>query len=300
MRSTVVTIIMMGYSVGTASAGPLTNLIAPTHGWQGVYLVGGIGTLVCAVLLLIYLPESARFLVTRGLRPDKVAATLNRIDPALGVTPADTFTLGDEGVTKTNFHVRQLFKGDLAKITPLLWAGYIASSLAVYFWSSWGPLVLESLDFPRKTSALVSSLSGILGAVGGLLLMRFTDRLGPRAVAFYPALAAPVLLIMGMGFVSHDWFLVVQVIAALLVSGGHFGIHSIAGIFPSAIRASGTGWATSIAKIGGVLGPLLGGYILASGMPVVRSYALLAVCPVVLCVCALAIAGVVGRRPARL
>jgi AAHS family 4-hydroxybenzoate transporter-like MFS transporter len=298
MRSTVVTIIMMGYSVGTASAGPLTNMIAPIYGWEGVFVVGGVGTLVCAALLLAFLPESARFLVTRGLRPDKVARTLNRIDPAIGATPADQYLLGDEAKAKAKFHVSQLFKGDLARITPLLWIGYIASSLAIYFWSSWGPLVLESLDFPRKTAALVSSLSGVLGAVGGLLLMRFTDRLGPRAVAFYPAFAAPVLLIMGMGFVSHDWFLVVQVISALLVSGSHFGVHSIAGIFyPSAIRASGTGWATSVAKIGGVLGPLIGGVILASGMPVIRSYALLAICPVIVCVSALAIGAVVSRRP---
>jgi AAHS family 4-hydroxybenzoate transporter-like MFS transporter len=90
----------------------------------------------------------------------------------------------------------------------------------------------------------------------------------------------------------------VQVISALLVSGSHFGVHSIAGIFyPSAIRASGTGWATSVAKIGGVLGPLIGGVILASGMPVIRSYALLAICPVIVCVSALAIGAVVSRRP---
>lgn len=297
MRSTVVTIIMMGYSVGTASAGPLTNLIAPLHGWQGVFVFGGVGTIVSATLLLLFLPESARFLVAKGLRPDRVASILNRVDPALGVTPADAFTLGDERIAKGGFHLRQLFHGDLVRITPLLWGGYIASSLAVYFMSSWGPLVLESLEFPRRTAALVTSLSGILGAVGGLLLMRFTDRYGPRAVAFYPALGVPILLIMGLGLVAHDWFLVVQVIMALLISGGHFGIHSIAGIFyPSAIRASGTGWATSIAKIGGVLGPLVGGYVLASDMPVIRSYAMLAICPAILCVCALAIGAVVRRR----
>jgi AAHS family 4-hydroxybenzoate transporter-like MFS transporter len=34
-----------------------------------------------------------------------------------------------------------------------------------------------------------------LGALAGLLLMRFTDRFGARAVAFYPALAIPVLLL---------------------------------------------------------------------------------------------------------
>jgi AAHS family 4-hydroxybenzoate transporter-like MFS transporter len=300
MRSTVVTVIMMGYSVGTASAGPLTNLIAPIYGWQGVYFAGGAGTLVAAALLLLYLPESARFLVTRGLGSDRVASILNRVDPALGVTPADTFILGDEAKAGGRFHVRQLFEGDLARITPPLWIGYIASSFAIYFGSSFGPMIIEALDFPRKTAALVTSLSGIMGAVGGLLLMRFTDRLGPRVVAFYPALAVPILLIIGFGFVPHEWFLVVQVISILMLSGGHFGMHSIAGIFyPSAIRASGAGWATSVAKVGSVLGPLIGGYVLASGIPVIRTYALLAICPAILCISMLALGAVVRGRSVR-
>ena len=57
MRATVVTIIMVGYSVGSAMAGPLTNAIAPGHGWQGVYVAGGLGTLVCAVALWMWLPN---------------------------------------------------------------------------------------------------------------------------------------------------------------------------------------------------------------------------------------------------
>jgi len=297
LRSTVVTVIMMGYSLGTASAGPLTNWLAPAHGWQAVYLVGGAGTLVCATVLLLFLPESVRFLVTKQLRPDKVARTLNRLDPSLGVTANDRFMLGDEGFARSNFHVSQLFKGDLSKITPLLWLGYIVSSLAVYFMASWTPIVLEDLHFSRETAALVASTGGLLGAVAGLSLMRFTDRKGPRSVAFYPALAVPALLVAGFGIVSHDYFLIVQILASVMVSGGHFGILSIAGVFyPSAIRASGGGWATSVAKIGGILGPVLGGYVLASGIPVIRSFALLAVCPAILCLCALGIASVVRRR----
>jgi AAHS family 4-hydroxybenzoate transporter-like MFS transporter len=76
----------------------------------------------------------------------------------------------------------------------------------------------------------------------------------------------------------------------MLVSGSHFGILSIAGIFyPSAIRASGAGWATSVAKVGGILGPIIGAAVLSSGLPVIRSYALLAACPAVLFSCALGI-----------
>lgn len=297
MRSTVVTIIMMGYSLGTAIAGPLTNWIAPGFGWQGVYFAGGVGTLGCAVALFLALPESIRFLVSKGLRPDLVVRTLQRIDPAITLLPSDRFILGDEEMVKRHFHLGQLFKGDLLFITPLLWLGYIVSSLAIYFAASWGPIVLEELHTPRDTSALVSSAGGLLGAVAGLLLMRFTDRRGPISVAIYPAIAVPVLLIQGFALVPPGAFLPLVMLGGMLLGGEHFGILSIAGIFyPSAIRASGAGWATSVAKIGGILGPIVGAAVLSSGIPIIRSYALLAICPAILCFCALGIAAVVRGR----
>ena len=300
MRSTIVTIIMMGYSLGTAIAAPMTNWIAPHYGWQGVYMLGGAGTLICAAALWLKLPESIRFLVTKGLKPKLVAQTLKRMDPGSDVTADDHFVLSDEPKVDRQFRVSDLFRGNLRAITPLLWLGYIASSLAIYFAASWGPMVLEELKFPRPTSALVASLGGLLGAVAGLLLMRFTDRLGARAVAFYPALAIPVLLMQGLEMVPAQLFLMVNVLGALLISGSHFGVLSIAGIFyPSAIRASGAGWATSVAKIGAILGPIVGAAVLSSGLPIIRSYALLAVCPAVLFVCALGIHLVTksSRRP---
>src|SRR5271154_4245653 len=290
MRSTIVTIIMMGYSLGTAVAAPMTNWIAPHYGWQGVYMVGGAGTLICAAALWLKLPESIRFLVTKGLKPRLVAQILKRMDPRSDATADDHFVLSDEPKVDRQFRVSDLFRGNLSVITPLLWLGYIASSFAIYFAASWGPMVLEELKFLRSTSALVASFGGLLGAVAGLALMRFTDRFGARAVAFYPVIAIPVLLLQGLELVPMHLFLAANVLGALLVAGSHFGVLSIAGIFyPSAIRASGAGWATSVAKIGAILGPTVGAAVLSSGLPIIRSYALLAACPAILFACALGI-----------
>ncbi|MBB3358901.1 AAHS family 4-hydroxybenzoate transporter-like MFS transporter [Novosphingobium capsulatum] len=298
LRSTVVTVIMMGYSLGTALAGPVTVWLAPRFGWEGVFVAGGTATLAIAAALFVWLPESVRFLVARNRDPVRLAATLNRIDPGLGATASDQFVLGDEArVASGNFRVSQLFTGRLRWITPLLWLGYIASTLAVYFKANWGPIVYEDLHFTRDLAAYVSSFSGLMGAVLGLLLMRFTDRKGALAVAFFPALAAPVLLLIGLVPLSSTAFLVLSVISTSLVGGAHFGILSIAGIYyPTAIRANGSGWATSVAKIGGIAGPILGGMVLASGLPVVTSFAILAICPVVLALAAFGIALVVGRE----
>ncbi|MCI4591666.1 MFS transporter, partial [Sphingobium sp. BYY-5] len=71
-----------------------------------------------------------------------------------------------------------------------------------------------------------------------------------------------------------------SLLSMAMISGTHFGMHSIAGIFyPSAIRANGAGWATSVAKIGSIFAPLLGGYLLATNMPPRFLFVLLAITP---------------------
>jgi len=298
-RSTVVTVIMVGYSLGSSLAGPVTVWLAPDYGWEGVFVFGGLGTIICAFALLFWLPESVRFLASKNLKPDLIAHTLNKVDPSLGATAQDRFLLSDEKQDTSNFTVGKLFTGDLKWLTPLLWMGYIASTLAVYFKANWGPIVYEDLNFSRETAAYVSSIGGMAGAGLGLLLMRFTDGRGPYAVAVYPALAFPMLLLVGLVPMDPAVFLVVSVAATSFVGGAHFGILSIAGVFyPSSIRANGAGWATSIAKVGGIAGPIIGAFVLASGLPIVRSFAILAICPAVLALCAFGIGAVVKRRKA--
>jgi AAHS family 4-hydroxybenzoate transporter-like MFS transporter len=296
LRATVVTVIMVGYSVGSALAGPLTNAVAPTYGWQGVYFVGGIGALVCAVALWIWLPESIRFLVLKERQPAVVARTLRRLDPASDVTEGDRFVLSDE-VKPTGAKVGQLFAGSLRVVTPLLWLSYFMSSIGVFFVASFGPTVLEDLDVARPTAALVKSAASLLGAGAGLLLMRFTDRFGPISISSYAAVAAPVLLLVGLGWFGGDGFIGMVLFGTTLLFGAHFGMHSIAGIYyPSAIRATGAGAASAVAKCGAILGPLVGGAVLSSELPVMRTYALLAVCPVFVLACVLVI-GAAVRAP---
>ncbi len=77
-------------------------------------------------------------------------------------------------------------------------------------------------------------------------------------------------------------FLMLMIPVSIFLGGGHYGITSIVSSFyPSDIRANGTGWCSGVAKIGSVLGPLIGGYLLSTKLPVRMNYALLAICPMV-------------------
>lgn len=282
-RATVVTLIMLGYSLGVATAGPISVLLIPRFGWPAVFIFGGTASLISAALLYLTLPESLRFMVTRDMPREVIARTLRRLAPARDIPPDARFVISDEAAPARGVsRLAALFQSELALITPLLWIAFIASSMATYFYANWGPLVFEGLGFSRNQAAWVTTLNSVAGALGGLALMRFTDRLGPVSVAVLPAVSVPLLLIVGLTPMGLGALTALTVTLKFFLGGAHFGITSIAGLFyPTAVRGSGAGWAASVAKIGSVAGPWLGGYVLASGLAPQKTFAVLAICPAV-------------------
>jgi AAHS family 4-hydroxybenzoate transporter-like MFS transporter len=297
VRATAIAFVMMGFSFGSASAGPLTNWIAPVHGWEGVYFFGGGATLLCAIIIAIWLPESPRFLVTKALNPALTVKTLKRLDSTIDVEPGDTIILGDEGVRKGGLKLSDLFEGRLKWVTPLMWLGYGFSALGIFFKSTWGPIILEAMDVSRVTAANVSALSGLLGAVAGVLLMKFAERWGLLLVAFCTALIVPMALLIGFEVIHGPLFLPIIVVQSMLVGACHTAIISQLSIFyPTAIRASAGGCASAVGKVGGIIGPLIAPLLLDTGMPAVRTYAVAAACPAILVVCIIAIYNIM-RKP---
>jgi AAHS family 4-hydroxybenzoate transporter-like MFS transporter len=284
-RSTIVTVIMIGYSAGIALGGPTANWLIPQYGWQSLFAVGGVLSLVAALALVWMLPESARFLASKGGEPQRVADLLRRLTGE-GVPAEAQFVVADEAGQAKDFSPALLFRDQLRVITPLLWVAYIASSMTVFFLATWTPLVFEALNFTRPQAALAGSVNAVAGAVGGLLLMRFTDNFGAIAIITMPLIAIPLLLAAAFVDPGHAGFLALFALIALFLIGGHFGLHSIAGIFyPSAYRGNGAGWATSVAKIGSIAGPFAAGVILSTSLPVRDIFAVLAICPAVFVVC---------------
>jgi len=285
-RATIVTVIMMGYSLGTAVGGPFANWLIPLFGWKSLFISGGAAAIVGAAVLFAMLPESVRFLTSKGKDPGLIAATLRRVTGGTTFPAGTTFVVSDEEGRAKDFKPSLLFRGELRYITPLIWIAYIASSFAVFFIVNWTPLVFEALHYTRAEANNAAGLNSLLGALGGLMLMRFTDTRGAIAITPMPVVTFVLLLIAGLGALSHDMFRVMAAAIGGFLIGGHFGMHSVCGIFyPSAYRANGAGWATSVAKIGSIAGPAVGGWVLGTSLPVRNIYAVLAVCPAVFAIC---------------
>jgi AAHS family 4-hydroxybenzoate transporter-like MFS transporter len=296
-RATIVTVIMIGYSLGTALGGPVANRLIPVFGWKSVFITGGAAALVSALILFLVLPESIRFLASKGRGADRIAGILRRMAPDQTIPRGATFTVADEAGHSRDFKPSLLFLGELRYLTPLVWVAYIASSFAVFFIVNWTPLVFEALKYTRAEAANVAALNSVAGAIGGVLLMRFTDRKGAIAITVMPVACASLLLLAGLTYIGHNPFIYLNLLISGFLIGGQFGMHSVCGLFyPSAYRANGAGWATSIAKIGSISGPIVGGWVLGTSLPVRNIFAVLAVCPAVFAVCIF----LVGQRHSRI
>ncbi len=191
-RSSIVTVVMLGYSAGISLGGPIAVWLIPRFGWQSVFLFGGFLSLLAAIALIAQLPESIRFMVAAQKDGKAIADILRHIAPDRVIPHSARFAMSDEDRLAKHFSPRLLFGGALRWITPMLWVAYIFSSMAVFFLATWTPLVFEALSYSRPEAAAAGSITAIAGALGGLALMRFTDTFGAIAVAAMPALAIPL------------------------------------------------------------------------------------------------------------
>jgi AAHS family 4-hydroxybenzoate transporter-like MFS transporter len=283
-RATAVTVIMFGFSFGGFLAAPLTNWLAPEHGWHMVYFFCGVTTFVVALGLLFVLPESARWMVAKGAAKERVEPMLKRFQPSLETGQYGAFILSDERKSQSRespwVKFRKLFDGTLAYITPLIWAAYFCSSIAIYLKASFGPTFIEALGVERQAAAYIGSYGGLAGAVAGVLLLRFTEKRGPGWITLAPLLGIPAALAIGFGLDSGPLFIPVIIVGSIMVGAGHAAVISITSIYyPSMIRANGGGWASFVAKIGATLAPLLAGFFFIGGKAdVLRGYNLTAAC----------------------
>ena len=265
-RATMVMVMFVGFSIGAALGGLLAAALIPHFGWRSVFVVGGLAPLALVPILLSRLPESIRFLALAGKVQEKaqerVAQLLASISPSALFEQGTRFVVNEP--TLTGIPVRHLFQGGRTTATLLLWIVFFMSLLDIYFLSNWLPTVLNDLGASIAEAAVIGSMLQIGGVVGTFALGRIIDRFSFRALALVYFIA--VFAVGAIGQLGHSEILVTVAIfiAGFCIVGGQIAANALAaGFYPTAVRATGVGWALGIGRVGSIVGPLVGGILLS-------------------------------------
>jgi AAHS family 4-hydroxybenzoate transporter-like MFS transporter len=261
-RSTMVMIMFCGFSIGAALGGLLAAALIPQFGWRSVFVIGGVAPLLLVPILMVRLPESVRFLALTGRADARVAQLLALVNPNASLAPAARFVVDEPRLP--GIPVEHLFRGGRTLPTLLLWVVFFMSLLDLYFLANWLPTVLNDLGASVSEAAAIGSMLQIGGVVGPITLGSVIDRYSFRALAL--VYFAAVFAVGAIGQVGHSAILVTIAIfaAGFCIIGGQISSNALAsGFYPTAVRATGVGWALGIGRVGSIVGPLVGGALLS-------------------------------------
>lgn len=274
LRSTMVALMFSGYSVGGMVAASLGIWMIPQYGWQPMFFVAAI-PLVILPFILWTLPESLGFLLRQG-RQEEARRIYARIETSKRLTGDDMLVFTETRGAAAS--VAELFRHQRAARTVLLWVAFFCCLLLVYLLSSWLPKVMQEAGYAEKASLMTLfslNFGGMAWAIAGGWL---GDRFGlPKVVIGYFAAATLSIALVGFGLPVTLLFLMVFVAGATTIGTQILLYASVAQLYNLSVRSTGLGWASGVGRIGAIVGPTLGGTLLAKELPLQQNFLIFAV-----------------------
>ncbi|WP_244306224.1 MFS transporter [Paraburkholderia lacunae] len=232
-----------GLSAGAALGGLLASFLIAHHGWQSVFIAGGV--LPLALLPFVWVALSG---------------TDNRETDASPIREATPQTAESSSIVA-------LFQHQFALATTLIWSIAFLAFLVTYQFMFWVPTLLVSYGFSPASAAVGSTAGAIGGVAGNMALLLFVGRYGvQRSLIFTACLAIGCIACLGLLTVD-------QSVVLLLIAGIGAGTTSACVgqatlavmAYPPALRPTGVGCAAAAGRVGAVVGPAIGGILLTLG-----------------------------------
>ncbi|NNH36267.1 MFS transporter [Acinetobacter sp. NIPH 2377] len=265
-RSTLVTVMFCGYTIGAAMGGLLAGQLIQLIGWQGILMIGGIAPLVALPFLYYFMPESLRFMVLNKFSKEKIDAVIQKMVPNGQPIPELVAAVTE----KQNVSVRELFSKDYIAGTLLFWCAFTMGSIIIYMISSWMPTILKNEGFDMQSASWITSAFQIGGTVGALIIAYFMDKLGhSRTLTISYVIGAICVLALSAGVANLSTMLIVLGIFGIGagISGSHIGIHVFcSSYYPTHCRSTGVSWAGGAGRLGSFIGSGAVGWLMVSGL----------------------------------
>ncbi|MNM53005.1 4-hydroxybenzoate transporter PcaK [compost metagenome] len=266
LKSLLVTSMFCGFNLGMAGGGFLSAKMIPAYGWHSLLVVGGVLPLLLVVVLIIWLPESARFLVVRNRGTDKVRKTLAPIAPEV-VAQAASFSVPEQKAVAARNVFALIFSGTYGLGTMLLWLTYFMGLVIVYLLTSWLPTLMRDSGASMEQAAFIGALFQFGGVLSAVAVGWAMDRFNPhKVIGIFYLLAGVFAYAVGQSLGNITLLATLVLIAGMCVNGAQSAMPSLAARFyPTQARATGVSWMLGIGRFGAILGAWSGATLLGLG-----------------------------------
>ena len=260
----------MVFPIGLVAAGFIGSWVVPRFGWQWMFVIGALPAFV-AMLLQRLLPESPRWLATRGRNADAQTALVlieRATEQSTGEPLPPPQPVSITGPLTASWS--DLFGPTYLRRTLVVWVIWFAAYFFTYGLVVWLPTIyLTVFKLPLQQSLLYGLITQAVGLVGSLICALSIDRVGRRpwfTVAFAgAAIALGTLFILGPD--SPQRVLVLVSCGFFFVSMLSIGVYVYTPeLYPTRARAVAVGTATAWLRFASILGPGIVGFIVGSGL----------------------------------
>ncbi|GAA1961995.1 MFS transporter [Microbacterium deminutum] len=288
-RSRNVGIAMSGIALGGLCAPLIGAALLPGQSFRWIYLIGAVPALFAIPFVIRLLPESPVHLVRTG-----------RIEQARALTEARAIALPT--VTAEDrpgaLGLRPLFQPGLRLVTILFWLMAACALLLVFGVTAWLPTIMQESGFELGSALLLTAVVAVGAGAGMILGGQVADAVGPKLVTIIAFLAGAVSLVLIAQKPDLWALLLLMLVCGFGLNGTQALINAfVLSRYPADIRGNGLSWTLAAGRPGAMVGPLLGAWVLTSGLGVQWNFYVFAIVGLIGAVLALSVP--TSRRDAR-
>jgi benzoate transport len=279
-RGIAIAIFQLGFATGAFLSGFIAAYLLDIANWRYIFGFGAM-TSFLFIPIILSLPESNSFLA-KSNKPNALIL-INKGRQKFGLRLLKDLPINEEGksVSKKKNNSLALLSTEYWLKTVLICSCFFMLLTLLYFMLTWTPKILVDMGFSEADGNRGGRLINLTGMLGVLVIGLFSLRVLPSMiVGLYLAMLSLVLLFFGVLSPLVGGVFVLIGVAGFMLHGSMIGLYStVPALYPVELRATGTGWAIGLSRLGAVLGPALAGILLDRGwliMDLFKVYSILA------------------------